>query len=253
MKFMFSYYSKLSTEVYDLDKPIGHSFGDVEFYKEALKDYKGKILEPAVGTGRILIPLLQEGLDVDGMDISDEMLSLCSLHCKDRDLKPNLYKKDMKNFSLPDKYEAVILPAGSFLLLDDRNESIDALKCFYKLLLPNGQLIIDIFLQTNFKVGSNSTKTWKVNDRDLITLEETLVKVDYVNQYSISYLKYEKWRDRKLIETELEELPLRWYGIEEFKLILKDIGFHNITISSDYKYGKYPSKKNEIITFQAYR
>lgn len=52
-------YSKLATEVYDLDKPIGHSFGDVEFYRERLKSCTGRILEPAAGTSRILIPLLE--------------------------------------------------------------------------------------------------------------------------------------------------------------------------------------------------
>ena len=250
---MFSYYSKLSTEVYDIDKPIGHSFGDVEFYKKMLKGCKGKILEPAVGTGRILIPLLEEGLDIDGMDIADEMLSLCELHCENRKLKPNLYKKNMKDFSLSMKYEAIILPTGSFLLINNRNESINALKCFYKHLLPNGRLVIDIFLQNNLEVGSISTRTWEVNDRDLITMEEKLVKIDYINQYTVSHIKYEKWRDKKLIETELEHFPLRWYGIEEFKLILESIGFKNITISSDYKYDKYPSKESEIITFEAYR
>ena len=35
---MLSYYSSLSAEVYDLDKPIGKSFGDVEFYRERIVD-----------------------------------------------------------------------------------------------------------------------------------------------------------------------------------------------------------------------
>lgn len=52
---MFGYYSKLSLEVYDIDKYIGHSFGDVEFYKDRLKSCTGPILEPGVGTGRLLI------------------------------------------------------------------------------------------------------------------------------------------------------------------------------------------------------
>lgn len=54
---MLSYYGRLSSEVYDMDKPIGHSFGDVEFYMSRLESCGGRILEPATGTGRILIPL----------------------------------------------------------------------------------------------------------------------------------------------------------------------------------------------------
>ena len=61
-------YGKLATEVYDLDKPLGHSFGDVEYYTRLLAEVSGRILEPATGTGRILIPLLEAGHEVDGLD-----------------------------------------------------------------------------------------------------------------------------------------------------------------------------------------
>lgn len=44
-------YGRLGALVYDLDKPIGRSFGDIEFYKERLADCDGPILEPAVGNG----------------------------------------------------------------------------------------------------------------------------------------------------------------------------------------------------------
>lgn len=65
---MLGYYSRLSSEIYDIDKPIGHSFGDIEFYMDRLKSVEGRILEPATGTGRILIPLLEKGFTVDGFD-----------------------------------------------------------------------------------------------------------------------------------------------------------------------------------------
>ncbi|MEX6161653.1 hypothetical protein AB6G16_08265 [Proteus mirabilis] len=71
---MQSYHS-LSAQVYQLDKPIGCSFGDVEYYQQRLKDVKGKILEPAVGTGRILIPLLQSGFNIEGFDFPKRCLN----------------------------------------------------------------------------------------------------------------------------------------------------------------------------------
>jgi hypothetical protein len=39
-------YGALATEVYDLDKPIGRSFGDVEYYTCLLAKISGPILEP---------------------------------------------------------------------------------------------------------------------------------------------------------------------------------------------------------------
>ena len=63
-------YGNLASWVYDLDKPVGRSFGDIEFYQERLSGCRGAILEPAVGNGRILIPLLEAGLNIQGFDAS---------------------------------------------------------------------------------------------------------------------------------------------------------------------------------------
>lgn len=250
---MYNFYGKLSTEVYDLDKPVGRAYRDLEFYMERLRDCKGKILEPAVGTGRILIPLLQEGWEVHGMDRSTEMLSLCRAHCEKRGLTPLLYEEDMVSFSLSHKYEAIIVPTGSFLLIKDRSDSLQALTCFYEHLVPGGRLILDLFLQTELQSSYVSTRTWTNAEGELITLEEKLVEVDYIKQYTVSHLKYEKWRGKKLIQTELEYFPLRWYGVEEFREILQRIGFSEIVISANYQYGAYPTKADQVITFEAYR
>lgn len=248
---MLSYYGRLSSEVYDMDKPTGHSFGDVEFYMNRLESCKGAILEPATGTGRILIPLLEKGLNVDGFDSSKDMLNICKNNCRKRDLNPKLFEAKMESFSQDTKYDAIIVPTGTFLLLHKRADSIKALQNFYKHLSNGGRLIVDISLQTDISIGTVSTKTWECSNGDIITLENKIVEVDYINQYTISHGRYEKWREGVLLQTELEYFPLRWYGVEEFKLILESIGFKNIVISSDYKLGQYPSNFEEIITFEA--
>lgn len=248
---MLSYYGRLSSEVYDMDKPIGHSFGDVEFYKERLKSCTGPILEPATGTGRILIPLLEEGLEVEGFDSSKDMLRICHDNCKKRDLKPKIFEAKMESFSQDKKYDAIIIPAGTFLLLHKRADSIKALQNFYNHLANGGRLIVDISLQTDISMGIVFTRSWTCANGDIITLESKIVEVDYVNQYTISHGRYERWREGVLVQTELEYFPLRWYGVEEFKLILESIGFKDIMISSDYKFGQYPSIPKGEITYEA--
>lgn len=248
---MLGYYNKLSSEVYDMDKYIGLSFGDVEFYSERLASCTGAILEPGVGTGRILIPLLEKGLKVDGFDVSEEMLKICRNNCEKRGLNPNLFEGKMESVSLETKYEAIIVPTGTFLLLHKREDSIKALKNFYNHLTNSGRLIIDIFLQTDLSIDKVSTRTWECKNGEMITLESKIVEVDYINQYTISHNRYEKWRNGELIQTELERFPLRWYGVEEFKMILEQIGFKNIIISADYKYGQYPTESSQMITFEA--
>ncbi|QDX94413.1 class I SAM-dependent methyltransferase [Brevibacillus laterosporus] len=248
---MLDFYNRLSSEVYDLDKPIGHSFGDVEFYKERLLSCKGRILEPAVGTGRILIPLLENGLHVDGFDSSLDMLRICQINCEKRGFTPNLFEAKMETFLSPIPYHTIIVPTGTFLLLHERETSLQALQNFYQNLEHGGKLIVDLFLQTEFSFGTTSTRTWTCDNADVITYEDTLIEVDYINQYSISHGRYEKWRNGTLLETELERFPLRWYGVEEFRMILEKIGFEQIIISADYQFGVYPTKETQTITFEA--
>lgn len=249
---MLGYYSKLSSEVYDLDKSIGLSFGDVEFYSQQLASCKGPILEPGVGTGRILIPLLEKGFKVDGLDVSGEMLDICRSHCEQRGLHPQLAEGKMESFISDKKYAAIIVPTGTFLLLHKREDALKALKNFYHHLEDGGKLMIDLFLQTDFTIGTSSVRTWETNNNEIITLESTLVEVDYIHQYTVSHNRYEKWQDGQLVQTELERFPLCWYGIEEFRMLLEQIGFGNITISSNYEYGKYPESSEQTVTFEAF-
>lgn len=248
-----AYRSELAVEVYDIGIPVGHSFGDVEYYRERLKDCRGRILEPAVGNGRILISLLEAGLTVDGLDSSPEMLALCWKHCSDRGLDPTLHEGEMQSFSLPERYDALIVPAGSFLLLEDRRDSLEALRRFHEHLVPGGRLILDLEFRTDFRLDHVSTKTFTTPEGDLITLESKLVEVDLLKQHSVVFLKYEKWSDGKLSEAELHRFPLRWYGVEEFKLVLEGEGFSDITLSAGYEYGKLPSSAEQTFTFEARR
>ncbi|MBS4201894.1 class I SAM-dependent methyltransferase [Bacillus sp. FJAT-49732] len=248
---MFSNYGKLCTEFYDFTKPVGMSIdGDIEYYLDRLKHVHGRILEAGVGSGRFLIPLLEKGFVVDGLDYSADMLKSCKERCENRGFHPELYEGLLEDFHLPYKYEAIIMPTGTFGLLETRGAALNALTCFKNHLQPGGRIIIDLGLPNDFKVGDISNSVISFPNGEGITLEGRSIELDWVQQRTVTHLRYEKWKDGKLIDTELQRLVLSWYGIEEFKLILSDIGFTNVSVSSGYTYEKNPTSANEIITFE---
>jgi site-specific DNA-adenine methylase len=57
-------YGNLCTEVYEITKPVGGKYADVPYFIQHLSQSGGRILEAMVGTGRLLIPLLEAGLNV---------------------------------------------------------------------------------------------------------------------------------------------------------------------------------------------
>ena len=60
-------YSMLCTQVYELSKPIPPKDA-YAFYRNYAQVANGLILEPMCGTGRFLLPLLEDGFDVHGAD-----------------------------------------------------------------------------------------------------------------------------------------------------------------------------------------
>ncbi|WP_454190930.1 class I SAM-dependent methyltransferase [Paenibacillus sp. Marseille-Q7038] len=248
---MYSSYGELCTEVYDLSKPLGYSVGDVAFYLERLSNMKGKVLEVGCGSGRVLIPLLQAGIDIEGLDNSAAMLTSCRRRCDELNLTAALYNNEMRNFSLANKYDAIIIPGGSFQLIEGREQAISTLNHLYSYLTPRGRLIMDLFIPTDFNANFTSTKTWNTPQNEVIILEERRTEVNILEQRIVSLLKYEKWKDGNLIQTELQRLPLSWYGNYEFDDLLNRLGYEEIIKSANYKFLNRPVIDGQMITYEA--
>jgi len=246
-------YGKLASHVYNLDKYIGKSFGDVEFYRERLRGCAGTILEPAVGNGRMLIPLIEAGLHMVGFDASQEMLDYCTHECEARSLSPSLTRQTFEDFAYGERFEAVIVPAGSFQLVTDFAAAMATLRRFFDHLRPGGRLIVDFDSIGSILEDANGIRQWKTDDGDLLTLTAQRVQTDYLAQTTISHLRYDRWADGKLAASELEFFSLRWWGVEEFTLALRAIGFVDITVSGNYEHARAPRSDDETITFEARR
>ena len=243
-------YGALASEVYDLDKPIGTSFADVEYYLDQLKGVDGPVLEPAVGTGRVMIPLLVAGLNVEGFDTSPEMLGVCRRHCKERDLNPKLWEADMADFVRSDAYAAVIVPAGSFALLDGNDAARRALQCSYQSLRRGGQLIIDLDAPRHDN-ALGAMRHWSSGEF-ILTLQTLHVEYNPAANQTTRWLRYDKWRDGELVSSELQPFRLQHWSIGEFSALLAKTGFGKIRTTADYRPDP-PGLESDEWTFHAER
>ncbi|MBZ9665823.1 class I SAM-dependent methyltransferase [Pseudomonas sp. LMG 31766] len=246
-------YGKLAAWVYHLDKPIGRSFGDLEYYQQRLAGLDGPILEPAVGNGRIFVPLLETGLAIEGFDASQEMLGHCRQECLSRQLATPLTCQMFDTFSYDKDFAAIIMPAGSFQLITDVTSALNVLKRFHDHLLPGGKMMLDIDPISSFFEVNSHVRSWKAENGDLLTLTAPPPEMDHVAQTSLSYLRYEHWRDGALMGTELDLFHLRWWGIEELAFALRAAGFTDIVVSGNYRYRQKPQKDSYAISFEASR
>lgn len=228
---MMENYLNLSALYYDLTKPIGKSLdGDLEFYYEHIKDEK-KILEAGVGTGRLLIPYLQKGLNIDGIDLSEEMLSICKDKCDEYKVSTMLMQGSVIDYKF-NKYDAIIIPTGTFCLFPQIDR---VLKNFYDSLNDEGFILFDTIFPNEFKL--NETFTYPVDldhDNDLI-LKDNHQSIDWIKQTTTELLTYELWEKGKLVESEYQKFVIHWYSVREMMLLLEKSGFANVEIFGDYK------------------
>lgn len=244
-------YGSLGAWVYDLDKPAGCSFGDIEYYATRLAGIEGPVLEPAVGNGRIFVPLLQAGIDLTGFDASEEMLSYCRQYCVAQGFKADLSRQRFEDFSYGRRFAAIIVPAGSFHLITDLDTARAVLRRFRDALLPGGRLILDLNTAGSVIETGAPVRQWATGEEGLLVLSSQRVLTDHVSQRTLTHLRYEHWRAGALVASELDLFGLRWWGLFEFELALREAGFADVTVSAGFEYGHAPYAEDHTVTFEA--
>ncbi|MGF1478633.1 MAG: hypothetical protein ACFB4I_04005 [Cyanophyceae cyanobacterium] len=80
---------------------------------------------------------------------------------------------------------------------------------------------------------------------------QTSSYIDWIEQIEHTFIRYEKWKDGKLIDTELQHLPLHWFGREEFIMRLRENGYTDITLCANYTNGSKPDSHHDQFCFSA--
>ncbi len=246
----FNRYGSIAAEIYDLDKPVG-ALPDTAFYLDRLCGVGGPVLEPACGSGRALIPLLQAGHDVAGFDPSEEMLDRCRARCAAGGFAPHLSRQRFDDFTYDHRFAAIVLPMGSFTLIDDVAVALSVLRRFSQHLLTGGRLIVDIPSLAYLAAREDDNRRWTASNGDLLTLEGRRVGTDWIAQRAESLLRYQRCRDNRVLETQVEPMAQRYWGAEEFDLALRAAGFADLAVTGDYRLGRSPWSGARTLTFEA--
>src|ERR1700735_3272598 len=87
---------------------------DVPFYVDVARKSGGPVLEIACGTGRVLLPIAREGIEIEGVDISESMLTILrrNLAREPREVRERVtvHEGDMRGFRLAPKFPLGLIP-----------------------------------------------------------------------------------------------------------------------------------------------
>ena len=137
-------YRGMIVEYWDLLRGDTSKWSSRPYFLKIIQDSGQPALDVACGTGRLLLDYMQEGVDIDGVDISPEMITLARENAGQFGLKPDLYVQAMQELKLPRRYQTIIVPSSSFLHLTNRADARQALERFYQHLNPGGILAISM-------------------------------------------------------------------------------------------------------------
>jgi SAM-dependent methyltransferase len=220
---------------------------DVAYYRGIIERSGQPALDAGCGPGRLLCQYLRAGLDVDGCDISPDMVDLCRRRAEAEGLAPSLHVQSTAGLDLPRRYRTIV-SCGTFGLNGTRADDLESLRRFHHHLEPGGTLAVDI------EAGWAMTEMWRrcasadrsqpgewttrdstpLPDDDEIVVRRRLVEADPLGQSFTLDLRYELVRDGSVVRSEDHRLVERWYGVEEMIGMLETAGFADVRVEGDY-------------------
>ena len=209
----------------------------LDFVEQELPKTTGQILDLACGAGRLAVMLAQNGYQVSGVDLSEEMLALAEMHAREANLAIPFMQGNMLDLSALGQYSAVTCFADSFCYLQDEAQVLQSfLKEVYQHLENDGKFIFDVITpyQTD-EVYPGYMYNYTTEDQAFIW-SSFADEFEHSAVHELTFLfGMRHWRVMKRVSEIHHE---RTYELEVYQRLLTQVGFKDITVSADFGKGE---------------
>ena len=222
---------------------------ELDYYGAAVQRYGSPVLDVGCGAGRLLLPLAEAGIAIDGIDASADMITRARAIAHGLGVSPGLRVQTGSALDLPGRYRTALM-VGVLGVGVSRSLDQEALARVAAHLKPGGVLLVHHTLPYD---GQNSEgwaswlpehrgdfpRDWpregmrrRTQDGDEIELLSRLVSFDPLRQQRALQMRARLWHDGRVIEQEEYRLTDNLYFAQEVVLMLQQAGFDDIHIDS---------------------
>lgn len=232
-------YLSLEAELHDAFWEAEDDGSEVRLMERFLKKFPGPALEIGAGSGRLMFPLVRKGLEVEGLELSRDMLDLGEKRAEKLGIRPVMHEGDMMEWRGPRKFASLLAPAFTLQLAPD---PAAALRHWHSLLENHGGLYLTIFIPYAELLGDLPENEWY--DDHFVTLPD--------GREGLLETRHRLDRDRHVVErehrytlsgnpplTHLSRQSIRWIEHSEMLALLEDCGFRPERFFVDFD----PSRK----------
>ncbi len=232
------------------------------YFRKLIETVGQPALDLGCGSGRILLPLLRAGLDVDGADYSKDMLDQCHKRARAEGFSPVLYEQPVYELDLPRRYKT-IFACGVVGLGGDKTLTMQGIRRCYDHLRPGGVFVFD------YSPRWNDPPAWlsRLPDRRHALPEEwpasgerrlmsdgcelesdaRTIAMDPLEDIATRQIRLRLWQKGELLKEEIHTQEVQDYSKHEWVLMLEKAGFSEIKINGDYSEETATADSNTLI------
>lgn len=237
-------YRGLIAKSWDLLRGDTSGWADRYFFRGVIEESGTPALDVGCGTGRLLLDYLSDGLDVEGADVSPEMLNLLLEKAGEVGIHPRVYLQAMESLDLPRRYRTIIVPSSTFQLVIDLDQAQGVMERFYAHLQPGGALAMSFMLAYEGDPQESGIRNseWELAGEEKRPANGTIVRrwtrstIDFDQKLEHTDDRYEILKDGQVIEVEeySRSPATRWYTQEESAELFYSAGFDQVQLFHEF-------------------
>ena len=220
----------------------------VDFYMQILRREGLKprtAVDLACGTGSVTAILARMGLDVTGVDLSEEMLTEAFQKVQDMACPPRFVCQLLQKLNLPRGVDLAVCALDSLDYITDPDDCAEAIRRTYKALNPGGIFIFDV--NTPEKLRAMDGQVFLDEDDDVYCVwRGEFDENTNICSYGMDLFQ----RHGEAWHRSFEEHREYAYSQEQLTDFLKAAGFTHIEVYADRKF-EAPAEGEQRIYFKA--
>jgi phospholipid N-methyltransferase len=241
-------YPSFFARFYDLIYATIRSDVDTAFFMKKMKEANGKVLEVGVGTGRLFLEGLKNGVDIYGIDISPEMLEILKRKI-DKEEYFRVSQQDIRDFDLGFQFSTILAPFRVFMHLIETNDQVKALNHVYNQLEDGGSFIFDLYVPAPKLLASGMSEQLDFEGefepgnkvRRYVTSHS-----DMINQVNHLAMRFD-WNEGEQKFSETWNSELRFFFRYELEYLLGNSKFKSWSIFGDYLENPLSKESKEFV------